>query len=164
MEKSEITLRGTEPDDAPYLKSWLLDEDTLRWFPMFDEREVDDAVRIWVGYGKQESAITACYKGVPCGMATLYIQPYEKLRHQCLFSIIVDKEHRGMGVGRILLQHLMKMGKEKFHLEILHLEVYEGNPAVKLYRRMGFKPFGRQKHFIKNNGKYAGKIFMQRNL
>ncbi len=162
--QSEIVIRITQPDDMAYLKKWLLDGDVLRWFPMCDEREVDDAVRVWVGYGKMQAAITATIDGIPCGMANLYIQPYQKLSHQCLFSIIVDKEHRGKGVGRRLLDDLIKMGKERFHLEILHLEVYEGNPAIKLYRRMGFKEYGRQKHFIKDRGKYTGKIFMQKNL
>ena len=102
--------------------------------------------------------------GKPVGAALLYIQPYKKLAHQCLFSIIIDEVYRGKGIGTELLQALMKLGKEKFHLELLHLEVYEGNPAIGLYRKLGFTEFGGQKHFIKDKNEYIGKILMQKKL
>lgn len=161
---SPLTFRPTNADDAPYLLQWLSDPKILRWFPMFDAREIEDAVRIWIGYSKIEAGITALYNSEPCGMANLYIQPYKKLAHTCLFSIIVKEEMRGKGVGNQLLEHLMKYAKEKFKIEILHLEVYEGNPARHLYERAGFKKFGSQTRFIKENGKYIPKIFMQRYL
>lgn len=157
----ELTFRLTKEEDAPYLLQWLSDPKILRWFPMYDAREVDDAVRIWIGYSRIESGITALWNGVPCGMANLYIQPYKKQAHTCLFSIIVRDDMRGKGVGKGLMEHLMKHAKEKFKIEILHLEVYDGNPARRLYERLGFKAFGKQDHFIKEDGKYNAKIFMQ---
>jgi putative acetyltransferase len=131
---------------------------------MINEREIEDAVRIWVGYSKYGSALTVDWNGIPCGMANLYIQPFKKLAHQCLFSIIVEEQRRGKGVGKILLESLIKLAKEKFNIELLHLEVYEGNPAQHLYKRLGFNEFGRQAHFIKEKGEYLAKIFMQRDL
>ena len=71
---------------------------------------------------------------------------------------------RGKGVGKALVEQLMKHAKEKFKIEILHLEVYEGNPAKRLYERLGFTPFGCQTRFIKEDGKYIAKIFMQKKL
>lgn len=160
----QLTFRLTKDEDAPFLLQWLSDPKILRWFPMCDAREIEDAVRIWVGYSRIESGITALWDGVPCGMANLYIQPYKKQAHTCLFSIIVKDEMRGKGVGKGLMEHLMKHAKEKFKIEILHLEVYDGNPARHLYERLGFKEFGRQSHFIKEEGKYTAKIFMQKTL
>lgn len=160
----ELSIRPTRFDDAPPLMKWLMDPKILRWFPMIDGREVEDAVRIWVGYARIEAGLTAEWNGEPCGMANLYIQPYEKLKHTCLLSIIVREDMRGKGVGRALLTRLMQHAKEKFGIEVLHLEVYEGNPAKKLYERLGFKAFGSQAHFIKENGKYMGKTFMQKVL
>jgi len=157
-------VRFTLPEDAPHLQHWLMEPGVLRWFPMINAREVEDAVRVWIGYCKIHAALTVTDKGVPCGMANLYIQPYKKLAHQCLFSIIVGKAYRGQGVGTLLLTELMKLAKEKFHIELLHLEVYEGNPATALYRKMGFVEYGRHSHFIKEDGTYSAKVFMQRNL
>jgi len=161
---SSLTYRITQPEDAPLLSNWLTDPKILQWFPMCDAREIEDAVRIWVGYCKIGSAITALMQGEPCGMANLYIQPYKKQAHTCLFSIIVKEELRGRGIGAQLLEYLMQYAKEKFHIEILHLEVYEGNPAKRLYERLGFKEFGCQTKFIKEEGRYKAKFLMQKYL
>ncbi|MBS0605246.1 MAG: GNAT family N-acetyltransferase [Verrucomicrobia bacterium] len=161
---SPLTFRLTNQEDAVPLSQWLSDPKILRWFPMYDAREIEDAVRIWIGYSRIQAAITALWNGEPCGMANLYIQPYKKLSHTCLLSIIVKEDMRGKGIGRQLLEQLMKHAKEKFKIEILHLEVYEGNPAKRLYERLGFKEFGSQSRFIKEEGKYIGKVFMQKYL
>lgn len=164
MTQPELSIRLTRAEDAPPLMQWLMDPKILSWFPMIDAREVEDAVRIWIGYSRIEAGLTAEWNGEPCGMANLYIQPYKKLMHTCLFSIIVKESMRGKGIGGALLKQLMQHAKNRFKIEILHLEVYEGNPARKLYERLGFKPFGSQAHFIKENGKYLGKTFMQKQL
>lgn len=162
--RPEISIRFTEQEDATFLAKWLSDPVILRWFPMFDDREIEDAVRLWVSYAKLQACLTAEWEKTPCGMANLYLQPYKKLAHQCLFSIIVDEEHRNKGVGKALLEDLMKLAKEKFRIEILHLEVYQGNPAIRLYERLGFKEFGEQTHFIKDKGEFIGKIMMEKAL
>jgi putative acetyltransferase len=97
-------------------------------------------------------------------MATLYIQGYEKLKHTCLFSIIVQKDKRGCGIGRVLMERLIELAQQKFKIEILHLEVYEGNPAYKMYEQLGFVQFGRHEKFIKEKGEYLAKIFMQKKI
>ena len=57
-----------------------------------------------------------------------------------------------------------KLAKEEFHIELLHLEVYEGNPAIRLYERFGFVKYGEHPHFIKEEGRYLSKILMQKLL
>lgn len=160
----KLTFRITKEDDAPYLKKWLLEPGILEWFPMDDEREVDDSVRIWVSYFEKKSAFTALLDGTPCGMGNLYIQPYQKLLHQCLFSIIVSKEFRGKGIGTKLLEEMIKRAKNDFKIETLHLEVYEGNPAKHLYDRMGFKEYGRHPKFLKKRDTFWTKILMEKAL
>lgn len=162
--RENVQIRPTEISDAPYLMQWLTEPDVLRWFPMCDAREIEDAARIWVGYAHIRAGLTAVCEGEPCGMANLYIQPYAKLAHTCLLAIIVKRECRGQGVGRLLLTHLIDLARSVFHIETLHLEVYEGNPAQHLYEHMGFVPFGRQSHFIKEEGKYSAKILMEKKL
>lgn len=161
---SELTIRQAREDDTADLKRWLLDPAILKWFPMVNEREVDDAVRIWISYARIGAGLTAEWNGKACGMFNLYIQPFKKLSHTCLFSIIVDEKFRGKGIGAALLEEGEKLAREKFGIEILHLEVYEGNPAKRLYERMGFVAYGLHQHFIKEDGKYLSKTFMQKNL
>ena len=159
-----ITIRPGEDADQKLLVEWLLQPGVLVGFPLSDLREVEDAARLWVSYAKRGAVLTALSDGTPCGIAVLYLHPHQKLAHQCLFAIIVDERHRNKGVGRKLLEALIELGRTQFHLELLHLEVYEDNPAIHLYERMGFERYGFQRHFVKDNGRYIGKIMMQRRL
>lgn len=159
-----IAIRPAEDSDQKYLVEWLLQPGVMDWFPLIDLREVEDAARIWLSYNKLGAVLTATADGVPCGNAVLYIQPYKKLSHQCLFAIIVDENFRGQGVGTKLLKALADLAKNTFYIELLHLEVYEGNPAINLYQRLGFVEYGRHKRFLKANGRYWTKIMMQKRL
>lgn len=159
-----LTIRFGEESDQKYLVDWLLQPGVLDGFPLTDLREIEDAARIWLSYSKNHAVLTALWDGVPCGIANLYLQPYQKLSHQCLFAIIVDEKYRGKGIGAKLLRELMVLAKERFKLELLHLEVYRGNPAINLYKRLGFKEYGVHPRFMKDQGRYIDKILMQKEL
>ena len=159
-----IEIRPATLEDGALLVKWLNDPEILRWFPMVDAREIEDSVRIWMSYTKLQACFTACVEGVPAGMSILYIQPYKKFSHQCLFAIIVDEKLRNRGIGKALIEHMMIKARDQFHIEILHLEVYSGNPAIHLYERMGFCEYGRHPRFIKLGEEYFDKILMQKAL
>lgn len=157
-----VTIRYTEPDDGKYLKEWLSEPGILRWFPMVDEVEINDAVMRWIAFYRYKCSLTVLKDGVPCGIATLYLQPYRKLAHQCEFGIILGEGYRNMGIGSYLLSSLMHLAKEKFKIELIHLQVYAENPAMRLYKRFGFTEFGRQNSWIKEENRYVGRVFMER--
>ncbi len=168
IEKKEIEgleFRYTQNSDSKHLKRWLMDPTVARWFPMADEVEIDDAVNRWVGFSRYHCSITALMDSEPCGLSTLYLQPYKKLAHQCEFGIIMAPELRGQGIGTQLLLTLIDLAKKQFKIELLHLQVYAENPAIRLYERFGFREFGRQNEWIKElDGSYRGRIFMERNI
>ncbi len=159
-----LEMRYTIADDADPLKDWLLEPGILRGFPMVDRLEVEDSVKHWISFARYKSSLTATINGKPCALGTLCLMPYRKLAHQCLLSIIVSGEMRGKGVGTIMMNNLLHLGKNYFGMEVIYLEVYEGNPAISLYRRFGFKEIGNQRHFMKEDGQYVGKIIMERFL
>lgn len=164
IDAPHIELRYTQIEDAEPLKEWLLEPGILKGFPMIDAPEVDDAVKHWIGFAKYKCSLTATCEGKACGIATLCLMPYKKLAHQCLISIIVSGEMRNKGVGTILLNNLLHLAKKFFHLEVIYLEVYEGNPAISLYRRFGFREVGYKKYFMKENGEYISQVTMERVL
>lgn len=158
-------IRYTEPADAPYLKEWLLDPSVAFCFPMDDTPEVEDAVARWISFSRYKCSLTGLMDGVPCGIVTLYLQPYRKLAHQCEFGIIVSPQFRNRGVGSDLIKNIIHLAKEYFHIELLHLQVYAGNPAIRLYERFGFQEFGCQTRWIKEkDGTYTGRIFMEKQI
>jgi len=161
----ELEIRYTEAEDAKYLKEWLNESEILRWFPMADDVEIEDAINRWIAFSRYKCSLTAVKDGVPCGLATLYLQPYKKLAHQCEFGIIVGKGYRNQGIGSELIKNIEHLAKDHFRIELLHLQVYAENPAIHLYERLGFKEFGRQTDWIKEDeNTYVGRIFMEKTL
>jgi RimJ/RimL family protein N-acetyltransferase len=159
-----VEIRYTEPGDAASLKAWLVHPSVKHWFPMVDEMEIDDAVMRWIAFYRYQCSLTVTKDGVPCGLATLYLQPYRKLAHQCEFGIIVGTDYRNMGIGTYLMNNILHLAKEKFKIELIHLQVYAENPAMNLYKRFGFKEFGRQERWIKEEDRFVGRVFMERFL
>ncbi len=159
-----LTVRYTQPQDVEPLKRWFSDPTVQDWFPMCNEAEVDDAARRWVSFCRIKSSLTAEINGTPVGIVTLYLQAYKKLLHQAEFGIIVAPEYRDKGIGTYLMKAAMKLAKEQFKIELLHLQVYAENPAYRLYKRLGFREYGRQSHWLKDGNRYVGRIFMERFL
>lgn len=162
---ASIEIRYSELSDGRYLKEWLTDPSVARWFPMDDTVEIDDAVHRWIGFSRYKCSLTAVRDGVPCGLCTLYLQPYRKLAHQTEFGIIVAPDCRGQGIGTELLKNIIHLAKTQFNIELIHLQVYSENPAIHLYSRLGFKEFGKQTHWIKErDGTFTGRTFMEKFL
>ncbi len=160
-----FSLRWTDEGDAVFLKQWLLEPGVLRWFPMGSEAEVDDAVKYWMPNTLGQQGITAVADGMPIGLANLNRHPYQRMDHHALLSIIVGDPWKGRGVGTVLLDHCIRLAREVRRYRFLMLEVYEGNPAERLYRRVGFEEVGRQPNFLKEpDGTFRSKIIMQHSL
>lgn len=161
----DLNIRFSELSDAKHMRKWLDDQSVLKWFPMDSGPEIDDSINVCMSYVKSKAILTAEYKNQVCGIACLYIQGFKKIAHQCLFVIILDKEYRGKGIGQKLMSELMKLAKERFQIKILHLEVYDTNPAIYFYERLGFEKYGYQKNFVKQkDGTYLGKTMMKKHL
>lgn len=161
MSNLNLEIRLTVPADAYHLNQWLSDPSVAANFPMTDSVEIEDAATRWVSFSKYKCSLTALSNGKPIGLATLYLQPYKSLMHQSEFGIIVAPGFRGQGVGSKLLQELIHLAKNSFNIEILHLQVHEGNPAIHLYKRFGFHEFGRQIGWMKEGSSYRARIMME---
>ncbi|MGD6817901.1 GNAT family N-acetyltransferase [Metabacillus sp. 84] len=77
-----------------------------------------------------------------------------------VYGMYIEPVHRRQGLGKALLLDLLKKaGKE--NVEQIHLSVVSGNAAAKnLYKSMGFKTYGVEKHALKFNGKYYDEDLM----
>jgi len=164
IDTAKVIVRDSVENDKYPFMEWLMDNDVLRWFPMSNLIEIEDAVRICIGYIKSGAMYTAEYEGIPIGTANLYVNVFSKMKHQALFAITIRRDVRGQGVGTKMLQHLVDMARERFHLEVLHLEVYQDNPAIRLYQRFGFQEYGRHKNFLREPDGFRDKILMELKL
>lgn len=77
-------------------------------------------------------------------------------------TVLVHPQHQGKGVGSSLIKTLLD-DIEQHHPEIMRIELFtrETNPALQLYKRLGFVEEGRFEGRIKNlNGTYVADIPM----
>lgn len=54
-------------------------------------------------------------------------------------DVVVDKSHRGKGIGRKLMEHLLEESKKIGLDEILLSTGHHRTPAIQLYTSLGFK-------------------------
>ncbi len=80
----------------------------------------------------------------------------EKLRHKgTLFRMYVSADHRGKGIGKILVDELLRRVRNNSNIEQVNLTVIANNNAAKsLYQKFGFETFGVEINAIKWKGKY----------
>lgn len=65
-----------------------------------------------------------------------------------LLLIAVAPEARGRGIGQALLERFITDAADK-GVSRLHLEVRDGNDALRLYRGAGFAPVGRRRDYYR---------------
>ena len=159
-----LQVRWTVPLDALRLRKALQEEETLRWFPFSQGKELDDAVTCWMSFAQYHCSLTAMLDGKWAGIGVLYPFPYQKMRHQALFYLLVPEPMRGKKVATHLLRNLMYMGRTRFHLEFIHADVYEGCPILPLVARAGFTCCFRQEDFIEDQGRRLARHLMQKDL
>ncbi len=144
-----IKIRNLVDGDAEYLSQYLMEPEVLCYYPMSNMAEVQESIKIWKHYGRRGNAYTAEVGHKPAGMAILYVNTFKKPSRQALFAIVVGDKFRGKGIGTKLMKHLMHEAKHTYGIYNLHLEVYETNPAVSLYKRLGFTEYGVHENFMR---------------
>lgn len=78
-----------------------------------------------------------------------------------VFGMYVKAEHRRMGLGRSLMQTLIKEAKKCEGLEQIRLTVVSSNEsAKKLYQSIGFKVYGVEKNAVKYHSQYFDEDLM----
>src|SRR3989339_542925 len=79
---------------------------------------------------------------------------YQKNKNKKFF-IIADDDYRGRGVGKIAMDWLLDYGFYKLKLHKINLGVIADNvPAVKLYKKLGFKIEGTMIDEVRHKNKY----------
>lgn len=158
---TEIDVRYSYITDTIYLKKWLMAPDILHWFPFVTEKEIEGAIQGWMGMTRFNATLTATINNVPCGMGVLFLMPYKKVAHQCMFKLIVDPKFQRQGVGTTLVRNLKHLAKNYFKIELMHIDVFEGNPLIPLLKKLDFTAYGYQEHFVKEGDRYFSRTLLE---
>ena len=74
----------------------------------------------------------------------------EVMPHCEINGLVIDERHRGMGIGKLLIDHVKRWAKEKGNKKIgLHCNV-KRTEAHLFYQHLGFAEIKQQKNFVIN--------------
>ena len=97
------------------------------------------------------------------GMLGMERSSHYQENHRIHIGVSVKKGYRGKGLGTLMLKKAKTWAKENSILSI-ELEAIAINPAVKLYKSLGYKEIGRIEKGFKANEEYHDVISMQYTL
>jgi ribosomal protein S18 acetylase RimI-like enzyme len=99
------------------------------------------------------------------GVITLSLETRIKTNHIAdIFGMYVDKNHRKMGIGKVLMNVAINKAKSD-KIERIRLSVTESNdPAYNMYKKLGFIEYGKETHAIKIKDTYYNFIHMNLDL
>ncbi len=86
----------------------------------------------------QHSVVVALHGGEWHDVGRLWLHQRPAAIH--VLDIALLAEHRGLGIGAACLQQLMRQAQTSARAVTIHVEA--GNPARRLYERLGFLPVG----------------------
>ena len=160
----ELNIRYTTVEDELFLREWLLLPGMRHWFSMEEDSEVEEMVKIWIGFSRFKCSLTAVYKEQVCGIATLFLMPYVKLIHFAMGYLIVSPSFQRKGVGSSLVKNLEHLAKTYFSLERMHYEVFGDNPLIPLLMKQGYQRLFTQERYVKEEGGYLGRTILEKAL
>lgn len=85
--------------------------------------------------------------------------------HVGTIGLMVDRDFRGEGIGRFLIEFILKETQKMQGLKIVKLFIFDDNEIAKnLYQKLGFKEFARLPEGFYRQGKYSDALQMYKNL
>jgi ribosomal protein S18 acetylase RimI-like enzyme len=112
----------------------------------------------------QRSVAFGCFDGASLvGTVTVEFSPKPKTRHKAhVIGMFVAPEARGRGAARLLVEAALDLCRSREGVTSLTLTVTEGNePAIALYRAVGFRSFGVEPMALRTPDGYLSKVHMQ---
>lgn len=164
VDSEDFDIRYSKVGDIETLRTWFKTEGMLHYYPPSNDNELENFLRIWIGFTRYSAALTATYQDAPVGMATLFLMPYRKVAHQAIFHIIVAPEMQRRGVGKALVRNLKHLAKTYFRLELLNVEILDNSGLIPLLKGLDFYEFARQEHYVKEGERYFPRVLMEAEL
>lgn len=145
----KIVLRNAEVSDAPVLIGFLKAVTAETPYLIREPDEVSESLAEEQAFLQQktdsdrELLLLAFADGQHIGnCALMRAGELRRCAHRCAVAIALRQEYCGMGIGRIMLETVLRIAKETGYAQA-ELEVMAGNqPAIRLYESLGFQRYG----------------------
>ena len=118
----------------------ISDKMQLRWF---ESQDLDDTIHMY-------TVNTQAGKVGVCGLTS-----HDRHNRIAEFSLYIDPGTQGSGVGAMALKTLLSHGFQNLNLHSIWGESFSGNPAIKMFKEVGFKHDGSRRDAYFKEGKYV---------
>jgi len=161
-----ITIRRPKMSDVKqftkYINS-LVDEDAMI---KINERQTLKSETAWlkgvlsdIRKNKKHSLLAEC-EGELISMVELR-KGFGRQSHVASIGMGVKKNYRRLGVATRMMKEILDIGRKDKDVKIIYLDVYAYNrPAIKLYKRLGFKKVAKLKNRVQHKGKLGDQLIM----
>lgn len=167
----ELLLRNATEDDAEMLIEYLKITCGETRFLVKEPEEIIMTLEQEKDYIKNQNEsensimILAFLDGEYIGNCALIGNRLSRFKHRVTMGIALYQKFTGMGIGRVMIEELISIAREK-GFEQIELEVVAGNErALHLYKSMGFEVYGTfPKNMKYKDGTYADAYWMMKEL
>lgn len=131
-----IEIRIGTKADIPFALNLVTELAVYEKAPNEVEVTVEEMTAWGFGHDKQFDFFVALESGVIVGLA-LYYYKYSTWKGKCLFleDIIVTESERGKGIGKLLFDKVVQVGKQQ-KVRRMEWQVLEWNtPAIEFYKK-----------------------------
>jgi ribosomal protein S18 acetylase RimI-like enzyme len=141
MLESQVTLRNSTAEDAEFLARLYSDarrQEVSAWGWPPEQQELFLRMQFDAQSGSYRTAFPdaidriVCFEDTAVGRMLVGLEP----GGMRLIDIALLEEHRNRGIGTTLIRQLLQECETQGRS--LRLHVLQGNPAIHLYRRLGF--------------------------
>ena len=142
-----LYLRSIERDDLNRCHDWMNDPElraTLaQRYPMSLAMEADWVERATRGQDPSVMTFAICLVQGDRHIGNCDLTAIDRDNGTATFGILIgEADCRGQGLGEEAVRTLCRYGFDELRLHKIRLDVYEGNPAIKTYERVGFRREG----------------------
>lgn len=127
------------------------------------EERTEDERREWLaGRGARHPVLVAERSGAVVGWGSLNpFNPREAYRFVADFSVYVDRDARGAGVGGALLTTLIAEARQLGYHKLVLAAFLFNHAGMKLYRRVGFREVGVYREQGQLDGRWVDVVVME---
>ena len=168
----DVLLRAAKTEDASDLIKYLKTTSAETPFLIREPDEITITLEKEESFirdkidSERELMLLAFVEGKHVGNCSLMsLAPYKRYQHRCEVAIALYKEYWGLGIGKAMLETVLKvaasLGYEQAELEV----VAENESAISLYEKLGFKKYGTFPDNMKYpDGSYRDAYWMMKKL
>jgi len=150
-----VKLDRIQRQDLDYLFKWRNDKRIYKWCRQFAPISRDGHERWFIDQDWSDDISMFAIRPNPtaivgvCGLTSI-----DRVNRRAEFSCYIDPDQHKNGYGHMTLLTLFKHGFYDLGLNRIWGEVFDGNPALKLFEKIGMEVEGRRKEFYFRDGQF----------